>query len=101
MIPGCPETFQDLQQESEEGSYRGERGREEEDAGSQMFHDEHQRIQHLRQGDVIAVPAGVLRWCYNDGETPLEVIVVTDVTNNANQLDPTSRVCDHYIYQVL
>ncbi|KAF3328034.1 Glutelin type-A 1 [Carex littledalei] len=91
VIPGCPETFQDLQQESEEGSYRGERGREEEDAGSQMFHDEHQRIQHLRQGDVIAVPAGVLRWCYNDGETPLEVIVVTDVTNNANQLDPTSR----------
>ncbi|KAJ4784360.1 12S seed storage globulin 2 [Rhynchospora pubera] len=89
VIPGCPETFQDLQQESEE-SYRGERGRREE-YGGQQFRDEHQRIHHVRQGDVIAVPAGVPRWCYNDGETPVEVIVVIDVKNNANQLDPTLR----------
>jgi Cupin len=90
VIPGCPETFQELQQESEE-SDRDKRSRGEE-YGSQMFSDEHQRIQHFRQGDVIAIPAGILRWCYNEGESPVEVIVVTDVTNNANQLDPTFRV---------
>ncbi|KAF8392186.1 hypothetical protein HHK36_022528 [Tetracentron sinense] len=77
MIPGCPETFQSFQQSQEGGSTR--------------FNDHHQKIQSYRQGDIIALPAGVAHWCYNDGETPLVAVSVLDTSNYANQLDQNPR----------
>ncbi|KAF8392189.1 hypothetical protein HHK36_022531 [Tetracentron sinense] len=77
MIPGCPETFQSFQQSQEGRSTR--------------FNDHHQKIQSYRQGDIIALPAGVAHWCYNDGETPLIAVSVLDTSNYANQLDQNPR----------
>ncbi|KAG6498064.1 hypothetical protein ZIOFF_045972 [Zingiber officinale] len=85
VIPGCPETFQSPQQGFEQQL-------EEEVAGqSQQFRDEHQRIQFFREGDVIALPAGVAHWCYNNGEVPVVTITVSDPSSNANQLDRQHR----------
>ncbi|XP_019709442.1 cocosin 1 [Elaeis guineensis] len=83
VIPGCPETFQSFQQsESEKQSEKGQR---------QRFRDEHQRIHHFKQGDVIAIAAGVAHWCYNDGDTPVIAFTVSDISNSANQLDENHR----------
>ena len=54
--------------------------------------DLHQKLRYYRQGDIIAVPAGIAHWCYNDGETPLVVVVFHDMGNFDNQLDPNLRV---------
>ncbi|KAJ6817854.1 glutelin type-A 1-like [Iris pallida] len=82
IIPGCPETFQSFQQhESEHG------GRKQ----GQRFRDQHQKIHHFREGDVIAIPAGVSHWCYNDGESAVVTINVVDTSNQANQLDRNHR----------
>ncbi|RWV78759.1 hypothetical protein BHE74_00046988, partial [Ensete ventricosum] len=80
MIPGCPETFQSFQ---EEPSQEGQQG--------QSSRDEHQRILRFREGDVIALPAGVAHWCYNNGDRPVIAITVVDISNNANQLDRYHR----------
>ncbi|URE03081.1 glutelin [Musa troglodytarum] len=72
VIPGCPETFQSFQEEP-------------------FQEDEHQRILHFREGDVIALPAGVAHWCYNNGDRPVIAITVVDISNNANQLDRSHR----------
>ncbi|XP_074567337.1 cocosin 1-like [Curcuma longa] len=86
VIPGCPETFQWTQQ------VEGQQWGEEEEAGQeQRFRDEHQRIQQFREGDIIAVPAGVAHWCYNNGEVPLVTITISDVSSGANQLDNLHR----------
>ncbi|CAA6673185.1 unnamed protein product [Spirodela intermedia] len=59
-VPGMPETFQSFQQsEPREEERRGE-----------SLRDQHQKIHRFREGDVIALPAGVATWFYNDGETP-------------------------------
>ncbi|KAF8388232.1 hypothetical protein HHK36_026898 [Tetracentron sinense] len=76
IMPGCPETFQSFQQSKEA---RGQRS------------DHHQKIRQFRQGDIIALPAGVAHWCYNDGETPLVLVAVLDTSNHANQLDRNLR----------
>ncbi|KAK6940666.1 Cupin 1 [Dillenia turbinata] len=77
MAPGCPETYQS-QEESQKGS-------------GQRFRDQHQKIGHYRQGDLIALPAGVAHWCYNDGDEPLVALVFFDTSNDANQLDSNYR----------
>ncbi|KAF5937509.1 hypothetical protein HYC85_025015 [Camellia sinensis] len=77
MIPGCPETFQSSQQ-SQEGQ-------------SRRFQDQHQKIRNLREGDVIALPAGIAHWCYNNGEQDLVLLIVEDTSNNHNQLDNNPR----------
>ncbi|KAL5229982.1 hypothetical protein ABZP36_028758 [Zizania latifolia] len=117
VIPGCPETYQETSQEQEEGrsprredddehrsrgrrgerrSTEGEESSEEEEETSrrsieQSFSDEHQRITTVRQGDVLAIPAGAPFWAHNDGEGTLVAVTVYDVSNSANQLDQTSR----------
>ncbi|XP_040382642.1 cocosin 1-like [Oryza brachyantha] len=116
VIPGCPETYQETssssQQEQEQehderrrGGRRGEERRrssegEESEEGQeetsrrsfeQSIRDEHQRITTVRQGDVVAIPAGAPFWVHNDGDGALVAIAVYDVSNNANQLDQTSR----------
>ncbi|XP_071724674.1 LOW QUALITY PROTEIN: 11S globulin seed storage protein Jug r 4-like, partial [Rutidosis leptorrhynchoides] len=73
IIPGCPETYH----ESEIG-VQGQQGRS---------LDQHQKLRRFREGDVIAVPAGVAHWCYNDGDAPLITVVLYDTSNSANQLD--------------
>ncbi|XP_022995606.1 11S globulin subunit beta-like [Cucurbita maxima] len=69
VLPGCPETYQESQQSAQE------------------FRDRHQKIRHVRAGDLFAVPAGSAHWSYNDGNEKLIAIVLLDVGNNANQLD--------------
>ena len=53
--------------------------------------DEHQQLHQFHQGDVIAVPAGVAHWLYNNGDSPVVAFTVIDTSNNANQLDPKRR----------
>uniref|UniRef100_A0A0D9XVA4 Cupin type-1 domain-containing protein n=1 Tax=Leersia perrieri TaxID=77586 RepID=A0A0D9XVA4_9ORYZ len=84
-FPGCPETYQQqFQQFGQDQSFEGQ-------IQSHKFRDEHQKIHRFRQGDVVALPAGVAHWCYNDGEVPIVAIYVTDIYNSANQLDPRHR----------
>ncbi|KAJ3672682.1 hypothetical protein LUZ60_007403 [Juncus effusus] len=86
MFPGCPETYQSFQQQWEQSS---EQFREESmSMGQQMPRDEHQKVHRFRQGDIIALPAGVTHWCYNDGDVPIVAIQVFDWSNTANQLEP-------------
>ncbi|OAY67387.1 Glutelin type-A 1 [Ananas comosus] len=84
IFPGCPETFQSFQQQYE-------LQREEGGSQRQLFKDEHQKVHRFREGDIIALPAGVVNWCYNDGDTPVIAITVFDTSNSANQLDPHRR----------
>jgi len=81
-MPGCPESFQSFQRTG--GGMQEGRG--------QSQRDQHQRVNRFREGDVLAVPAGVAHWTYNDGEQPIVAITVVDTSNNANQLDPNRRV---------
>ncbi|KAI4326563.1 hypothetical protein MLD38_031865 [Melastoma candidum] len=102
VIPGCPETFQTSQQpqfgfhgQRFEGEF-GFRRRSREEFGRRgrfggRFQDQHQKIRRFRRGDIIALPAGVPQWIYNDGSRPLVTVNLLDVTNNANQLDLNPR----------
>uniref|UniRef100_A0A0D3FK24 Cupin type-1 domain-containing protein n=1 Tax=Oryza barthii TaxID=65489 RepID=A0A0D3FK24_9ORYZ len=84
-FPGCPETYQQQFQQSEQDQQL------EGQSQSHKFRDEHQKIHRFQQGDVVALPAGVAHWCYNDGDAPIVAIYVTDIYNSANQLDPRHR----------
>nr|GEV03414.1 legumin B-like [Tanacetum cinerariifolium] len=75
-LPGCPETF--------ETSFPSKSGRE------QIF-DKHQKIYRYKEGDILALPAGVVHWTYNDGDSPIVSIVLRDTSNVANQLDRNFR----------
>ncbi|KAG8096074.1 hypothetical protein GUJ93_ZPchr0013g35112 [Zizania palustris] len=80
-FPGCPTTHQQqFQLFDQTQSFQG-----------QKFIDEHQKIHQLRQGDVTVLPAGVAHWFYNSGDTPVIIIYVYDVNNNANQLEPRHK----------
>ena len=79
-IPGCPESFESTSSSSESG-----------DEERQRRQDRHQKVRAIREGDVIALPAGVTHWAYNDGEIPLVCISLLDVGNDANQLDLNFR----------
>ncbi|XP_059627231.1 11S globulin seed storage protein 1-like [Cornus florida] len=76
--PGCPETYQSFQQTQEGRS-------------SQRSMDQHQKVRRIRQGDIVALPAGIAHWCYNDGNNHLVLVVVHDTNNDANQLDQRLR----------
>ncbi|KAJ3679470.1 hypothetical protein LUZ60_017481 [Juncus effusus] len=85
IFPGCPETFQSFQQQFEQS----EQFMEESMSGSQqMPGDEHQKVHCFRQGDIVAMPAGVTHWWYNDGDMPVVAVQVLDMSNTANQLGP-------------
>jgi quercetin dioxygenase-like cupin family protein len=75
-MPGCPETFQESQESQGQGSRR--------------LQDQHQKVHRFREGDVIALPAGVAHWCYNDGKERVIAVTVLDMANSANQLDDTN-----------
>ncbi|KAH6807168.1 hypothetical protein C2S51_028276 [Perilla frutescens var. frutescens] len=79
MVSGCPETYESPQQ-SPEGL-----------RGAEKFRDRHQKIEQLREGDVVAIRAGDPHWAYNNGDEDLVVVVMQDNSNNANQLDQNPR----------
>ena len=86
-LPGCPETFQSVRSPFEqEVATAGEA-----QSSIQKMRDEHQQLHQFHQGDVIAVPAGVAHWLYNNGDSPVVAFTVIDTSNNANQLDPKRR----------
>ncbi|TVU43540.1 hypothetical protein EJB05_10019, partial [Eragrostis curvula] len=109
VIPGCPETYQQTtpqmkapeREEYDDDERRGRRREESEESESEgrsrrgyeqyAIRDEHQRITAVRQGDVVAIPAGSPFWVHNDGDQTLVAFAVYDVSNNANQLDKTFR----------
>ncbi|MQM15888.1 hypothetical protein Taro_048837 [Colocasia esculenta] len=78
VVPGCPETFHSFDQSQQQ--------RREERPGQQRFQDQHQKIRRFRRGDIIAMPAGVSHWCYNNGNEPVIAVTVLDTSNFANQL---------------
>ncbi|XP_050206418.1 11S globulin seed storage protein Ana o 2.0101-like [Mercurialis annua] len=80
MLPGCAETFQESQQSA------GRRG-----SSSDRQQEQHQKIRNVRRGDIIALPAGVSHWCYNDGNERLVAVSVYDTANSDNQLDNNPR----------
>ncbi|XP_041024925.1 legumin B-like [Juglans microcarpa x Juglans regia] len=80
-IPGCAETFQ-----SESSSqFRGDQG------SQRRGRDLHQKVRQIREGDILAVPAGIAHWIYNDGESQLILVELHDTSNQANQLDENAR----------
>nr|CAA70333.1 pre-pro-legumin [Sagittaria sagittifolia] len=95
VIPGCSETF--TSSEQEQGPYSSSpRGQSGQFPGGlqQAFSsqgDQHQRVQQLRKGDVLTIPAGFATWAYNNGDRPLILIVFLDFGDSANQLDSTPR----------
>nr|CAA54153.1 12s globulin [Avena sativa] len=80
-FPGCPATFQQQFQPFDQAQ----------DQSQSHLKDEHQRVHRFKQGDVIALPAGIVHWGYNDGDAPVVAIYVFDVNNNANQLEPRQK----------
>ncbi|XP_010555095.1 PREDICTED: cruciferin PGCRURSE5 [Tarenaya hassleriana] len=78
VIPGCAETYMDSQ------GLGGEQGQ-------QKFRDMHQKVEHVRHGDVFAWPSGTAHWCYNSGDQPLVTISLIDIANQHNQLDRNPR----------
>ncbi|XP_047068708.1 12S seed storage globulin 1-like [Lolium rigidum] len=85
ILPGCQETFQKKFQ------HFGQAWFAEGPSERQKFKDEHQRVHHFKQGDVVALPSGIVHWCYNDGDVPIVALYVFDVNNNANQLEPRRK----------
>ncbi|GAA0140398.1 hypothetical protein LIER_01754 [Lithospermum erythrorhizon] len=79
VFAGCAETYEtEIQDSSREGD-------------RQRFSDRHQKVRQFNQGDILALPAGVTLWFYNNGEEPLETIALLDTSNDANQLDQNYR----------
>uniref|UniRef100_A0A0E0CK41 Cupin type-1 domain-containing protein n=1 Tax=Oryza meridionalis TaxID=40149 RepID=A0A0E0CK41_9ORYZ len=74
---GYPETFQSVRSAFVESS-------------TQKLSDEHQQLHKFRQGDVIAVSAGVAHWLYNNGDSPMEFFLAGK---------PTSWQQEQYSYQ--
>ncbi|XP_050366076.1 prunin 1 Pru du 6-like [Argentina anserina] len=106
VFPGCPETFEESEQsieEQQQQQYQGQQGRGHRQQGrregqfgpqgQQEFEqlDRHQRVQRIKQGDVIAVPTGATTWSHNDGDQSLVFVTLLDVSNSHNQLDQNPR----------
>ena len=81
IFPGCAETYQSQSQQSQTGHDK-----------QQSSTDQHQKIRQFKEGDVIALPAGVAHWIYNNGQSQLVLVSLVDVGNSANQLDQNFRV---------
>ncbi|XP_015086706.1 11S globulin seed storage protein 2 [Solanum pennellii] len=81
--PGCAETFQS--QTFQAGRMAGE------ERGERRGNDQHQKVHRIRQGDVVAIPAGAAHWCYNDGEEELVAVSINDLNHRSNQLDQNFR----------
>lgn len=83
IFPGCAETFE-TESSLDRRAQSGDRG--------QRSLDRHQKVRRFRAGDILALPAGVTHWTYNDGEEPIISVSLIDTSNVANQLDLTFRV---------
>ncbi|CAN4091850.1 unnamed protein product [Withania somnifera] len=83
VLPGCAETFESELSPQSSREERGER--------KQRSVDRHQKVRRFRAGDILALPAGVTHWTYNDGEEPIISVSLIDTSNHANQLDLTFR----------
>lgn len=81
-IPGCAETF-----EKPQCRQKGRRSSPE-----QQQLDRHQKIRDIKEGDIVAIPAGIPYWTYNYGDCPLIAITLLDTANLENKLDRTPRV---------
>lgn len=81
VFPGCAETYESSPERRSEGQ-RSERG----------FTDRHQKVRQFRQGDIVAIPAGITLWYYNNGDEQLVTVALLDTGNEANQLDQAFRV---------
>ncbi|XP_055827568.1 11S globulin seed storage protein 1-like [Solanum dulcamara] len=77
VFPGCAETFET---ESSQSKFVSRRSL-----------DRHQKVRRFQAGDILALPAGVTHWTYNDGEEPIISVSLIDTSNDANQLDLTFR----------
>ncbi|XP_024022180.1 legumin type B, partial [Morus notabilis] len=76
VFPGCAETFE----ESQKGQGR-----------SSQPEDRHQKLRHVREGDIVAIPVGVAYWSYNNGDQQLVSVTLLDTSNVENQLDQNPR----------
>ncbi|GKB62436.1 11S globulin seed storage protein 2-like protein [Tanacetum coccineum] len=84
-FPGCAETFDTGVQGQQESPRRmGIQGQETQDS--------HQKVHRFKQGDILAIPAGAVHWCYNDGNQDVVAIAINDLNNPSNQLDLQSRL---------
>ncbi|XP_058766499.1 legumin A2-like [Vicia villosa] len=77
VFPGCPETF--------------EKPRESQHGEGRRYRDSHQKVNRFREGDIIAVPTGIVFWMYNDQDTPVIAVTLTDTGSSNNQLDQMPR----------
>ncbi|XP_055811946.1 11S globulin seed storage protein Ana o 2.0101-like [Solanum dulcamara] len=84
VIPGCAETYESPQREK---SMREEQSRSEGESQFRTGGDRHQKIRQFRQGDVLALPAGITLWFYNNGQERLVTVALLDISNPINQLD--------------
>lgn len=50
---------------------------------------------HFKQGDVFAIPPGVPFWIYNDGDTPLELILFLHESSCADKLERKHKVINN------
>ncbi|MED6204757.1 hypothetical protein PIB30_011729 [Stylosanthes scabra] len=73
IFPSCPESFEEPQEAGE--GYR----------------EQHQKVHEIRGGDIIAIPAGIGYWFYNNGDIPIVVVILLHTNNVANQLGPLPR----------
>ena len=91
IFPGCPSTYEEpAQQGRRSQSQRPPRRLQGEDQ-SQQQQDSHQKVHRFDEGDLIAVPTGVAFWLYNDHDTDVVAVSLTDTNNNDNQLDQFPR----------
>ena len=109
VFPGCPETFEESEQSEEEqqgqqqpwqgqqgqqGRRQGQQGQQGQQGSYEQIEqiDRHQRVRRVKEGDVIAIPAGVTTWSHNDGDQSLVFVSLIDINNELNQLDQIPRV---------
>ncbi|KAL9255569.1 11S globulin seed storage protein 2-like protein [Drosera capensis] len=90
-FPGCPETYSAISRRRESEWWRREEHLES-GAEGRFVRDVHQKVHRFRQGDLIAIPAGAVHWCYNDGDVDVIAVAVHDLNNQANQLDQSLRL---------
>ncbi|KAK9945073.1 hypothetical protein M0R45_010604 [Rubus argutus] len=97
VFPGCPETFEESEQSVEGQQEQQQQGRRQGQFGHQgqqeSFEqlDRHQRVRRIKEGDVIAIPAGVTTWSHNHGDQSLVLVTLLDISNDHNQLDQNPR----------
>lgn len=81
VLPGCA------------NGYESKMGDDEDQPG-----DRHQKVHKFREGDVLALPAGITHWFYNNGDIPVVTLSVFNVKSGVNQLDQKFRVTNFNLF---